>query len=173
MFSERTRSNQRGVPKIKKIVFFISIVFSVNSLADTVVSCIDGDTCRVKRGEKIVKVRLSGIDAPETGQPGNEEAKKLLEAMIKGKNVTLNCRGTSYGRENCSVFESGTDIQKEMVRSGWALDYPQYSKGKYKVDQELARISRKGVWSFRDFVSPYCYKYLGAPECEKNSRFQP
>jgi endonuclease YncB( thermonuclease family) len=50
-----------------------------------VVSCHDGDTCRVETGQGVIKIRLAEIDAPEIDQPYGTAARDALCAMICGK----------------------------------------------------------------------------------------
>jgi endonuclease YncB( thermonuclease family) len=138
-----------------------------------VISCNDGDTCKIQQGKKLIKVRLAGIDAPETDQEGAEAARKFLLGLIQEKEITLKCIDSSMGRENCSVFVGSTDIQSEMVRAGWAFDYPKYSHGKYKSEQADAKKAGKGVWAFKSISSPYCYRYIGTKECNADKLYQP
>jgi micrococcal nuclease len=60
----------------------------------TVDSCNDGDTCRIRLGDQLrLKVRLAGIDAPESGRRGGQplglEAKQRLNSLVKGREVVL------------------------------------------------------------------------------------
>lgn len=89
-------------------------------MAFTVTEVIDGDTFVVSQnwewnGESGDRVRIAGIDAPEIGTTGAEEAKKKLENLIKGKVVELkNLVAISYGRLVCDVYLNGRNI-KELL----------------------------------------------------------
>jgi len=83
----------------------------------TVISVIDGDTFTVSpnwywNGNTGDTVRPNGYDAPEKGEPGYEEAKRKLENLIKGKQVTLG-EGIklTYGRLLCDVFYNGKNLK--------------------------------------------------------------
>ncbi|GAA0641034.1 hypothetical protein GCM10009101_11370 [Brevundimonas lenta] len=47
-----------------------------------------------------------------------------------------------------------TDIARDMVLRGHALDYPRYSQGAYADDQEIAEGLRAGVWA-GEFQRPW------------------
>lgn len=116
----------------------------------------DGDTLTVD-GQR---VRLRGIDAPEYGQsceaagsayPCGRQARTFLAGLTKGKSVA--CRGWErdiYDRllGVCTVGAPPLDINREMVRRGWAVAY-----GDYRADEELARNARLGLWQ-GDFERP-------------------
>lgn len=101
----------------------------------------DGDTVQVQDtlGAR-VKLRLYGIDAPETekrnrktgriskpGQPYGEEAFETLKGKIGGQRVTVEVRDIDrYRREVSVVRLGGRDINQEMVREGFAWAYRQY-----------------------------------------------
>ena len=44
-----------------------------------------------------------------------------------------------------------------MVRSGFAFDYPKYSNGKYKKDQEYAEYYSLGLWNMQ-FEYPWIWR---------------
>jgi micrococcal nuclease len=82
---------------------------------------VDGDTILIETGEY---VRLIGINAPERREDLYEESKKHLESLILGKAVTLKSDVTdkdSYGRLLRFVYFNGTNINKEMIKTGYAL----------------------------------------------------
>lgn len=55
-----------------------------------VVGIADGDTITVLRdGRNQVKIRLYGIDAPESGQPFGKASKQNLSSMVYGKPVPV------------------------------------------------------------------------------------
>ncbi len=154
------------------------ILLSILSSATTsqlglVKSCNDGDTCRIELSNRqVIKVRLNGIDAPESDQPGGDESRQFLEDLIKGKEVSLNCNGQSWDRKTCSISVKGIDVQAEMVKAGWAWDSPKYSEGKYKLFQDQASKSGIGLWSKARISSPYCWRWTGKGNCLEDERFQ-
>lgn len=116
------------------------------------VRVIDGDTLEIA-GER---VRLEGIDAPETSQTCGRKwvgawdcghaAARALAAMIEGKDVTCAPRGRDkYSRILCVCFAGGLDLNAEMVRQGMAWAFLKYSRS-YEADEVEARALRIGIW---------------------------
>ncbi|MCE6951959.1 thermonuclease family protein [Cereibacter sphaeroides] len=115
---------------------------------------IDGDTIEIEGA----RVRLFGIDAPETAQtceaagtdwPCGRWATETLRARLRDRPVR--CEGDErdrYGRllANCSV--EGEDLGAWLVRSGAAFAYRRYSS-RYVEDEAHASMARAGVWSGR------------------------
>ena len=113
---------------------------------------VDGDTLDVA-GER---VRLEGIDAPETSQTCGRAwfgtwdcgraAKRALAKEVAGQTVECAIKGhDKYGRllGHCSV--QGRDINGEMVRSGLAWAFVKYSNSYVDAEAE-ARTAKAGIW---------------------------
>ena len=111
---------------------------------------IDGDTIWI--GE--AKIRLHGIDAPESKQTCNDadgkewrcgqDATFALAEMIGNHWIT--CKGDErdrYGRLIAVCYAGLYDLNAKMVRQGWALAYRRYSKD-YVDDENAAKVARKG-----------------------------
>ena len=85
-------------------------------MAWTVTEVIDGDTFFVTpdwkwKNESGNRVRPTGYDAPEKGEPGWEAAKDKLAGLILNKQVDLkNCVKIDRGRLVCTVYLDGVDI---------------------------------------------------------------
>src|SRR5437879_452638 len=75
-------------------------------IAGNVVGVTDGDTITVLDSEKVThKIRLEGIDAPESGQAFGTQAKKALSDKIFGKSVIVEDTGRDrYGRTLGDVY---------------------------------------------------------------------
>lgn len=76
---------------------------------------VDGDTFDTTANEP--RVRLDGVDTPERGEPGFENAKRALEGLILNKRVQIqtNSRGY-YGRRIADVWVNGIHVNQEMKR---------------------------------------------------------
>ncbi|RZK90662.1 MAG: hypothetical protein EOO62_34735, partial [Hymenobacter sp.] len=60
---------------------------------------IDGDTYEVLAGGQVLRVRLLGMDAPETSQPFGHQATDSVRALLGTRLVLLQRQGTDlYGR---------------------------------------------------------------------------
>jgi endonuclease YncB( thermonuclease family) len=127
----------------------------------------DGDTITVETRESTkLKVRLYGIDAPETekinrktgrvnklGQPYGDESEKYLASLVLGKTVRLDIIDIDRYRRMVSVVWLGErNINLEMVKAGMAEVYVEYLKYQPYRDQFLraereAKLKRLGIWS--------------------------
>lgn len=110
----------------------------------------DGDTVVVVReGQREpVKVRIEGIDAPETCQPGGREAREALMVLALRKSVQVTDHGQdSYGRQIARLSVDGVDLGAEMVRSGMAWAYRfRTGKGPYAGLQRQAQKQKTGLF---------------------------
>ena len=112
---------------------------------------IDGDTLDVGG----VRIRLHGIDAPESGQScragGNRwscgrDAARALAGRIGGRSIACQERDRDrYGRVVAVCSASGMDLNAWMVAEGWAFAYRRYSNA-YVGEESAARAARRGVW---------------------------
>ena len=118
----------------------------------------DGDTLTVltANGTKL-KVRLHGIDAPETphgklpGQPFGEAAQRVLKQKVLHQEVTLEIVGVDrYRRLVCLVRLGSRSMNEAMIQEGWAWAYRRYLKGSEVLDflvlEQDARRRRIGLW---------------------------
>lgn len=113
------------------------------------------------------------MDAPEIDQPFGAEAREALITLLKDKNVTMDCDGQHFSRTTCIVFVNDQEVQREMIRAGFALDFPMHSEGRYKEDQEFAMKNKLGMWSQDSTVfSPFCWRWFESKECKADPLFQ-
>jgi len=127
-----------------------------------VVGISDGDTIKVLKNGKQVKIRLASIDCPEKGQPYGQAAKKFTTKMVAGKIVKIWPTDTDrYGRTVAFVFYDGKNLNKELLSSGLAWHYKQYSRDPELAKLEFkARSARIGLWSEPDPIPPWEYRRL-------------
>ena len=122
-------------------------------------SVIDADTLDI-RSERI---RLVGVDAPESGQKCKDASGALvrcgstaanaLDAWINRNPVTCASEGTDrYQRVlgKCSV--RGQSVQDWLVRNGHAVAYREYST-EFVPAEIAAREAKAGIWA-GEFVMP-------------------
>lgn len=111
-----------------------------------VVRVIDGDTFVIKTGER---VRLVGLDAPEAGSCGSEEATKRLSDLTLNKVIRLNGAARDrWGRRLGMVYVGRTNVNLEMVKSGWAR-FDNFEGGGTKEVEEAgikAQEGREGIF---------------------------
>ena len=127
-------------------------------------SVIDGDTLEIHG----TRIRLWGIDAPESSQLCRGEdslqyrcgakAANDLDAFIAGRLVScIPISLDQYGRTVASCSVDRTDLAEWLVGNGLAIDWPQYSKGKFDPIQRKAEHEGRGVWS-GSYVEPWLYR---------------
>jgi endonuclease YncB( thermonuclease family) len=139
----------------------------------TVIRVYDGDTIRVKWGDKQETIRLLGIDAPETskgkgepGQPYSRKAQRHLAHLVLNRTVTLKAYGRDrYERVLAIVYCDRRDVNHAMLKAGMAEVYrgrtPEtFDKAPYLAAEEQARRSQTGMWrQGAAYVSPIRWKH--------------
>ena len=90
----------------------------------------DGDTISVMRDGRSVRVRLEGIDCPESGQDFGQRAKQFTSDLTFGKEVIVDVRDVDrYGRLVARVYVGGEDVSVALVDAGLAWHYTQVLLG--------------------------------------------
>jgi endonuclease YncB( thermonuclease family) len=156
--------------RIISVFVAILLVFPALSFAGQfkVVRVYDGDTLKAAGHDIEIKVRLVGIDAPETskkkrepGQPYSQKATKHLVSLVLNKIVDVKGYGTDrYGRILGVVFVNGKNVNIEMIKAGLAEVYrgkqPKYLNIKiYQNTEAEAKEAKRGMWVLGDkYISP-------------------
>ncbi|MFZ6016703.1 MAG: thermonuclease family protein [Nitrospirota bacterium] len=79
---------------------------------------IDGDTFWSKRHNN--KIRILGIDCPEKGEPGHQEAKDFLYELLKSSTLRIKKKGIDkYGRVLAEIFVNGENIALKIKEKGF------------------------------------------------------
>ncbi len=141
-----------------------SIIFAaILSTTTGVASVVDADTIEI-RGERI---RLVGIDAPESGQKCLSPEDKFvrcgsiaanaLDKWINRNPVTCDIEGKDrYGRSLGECRVRGESMQAWLVTNGHAVAYRSYSTA-YVPDELEARTAKVGVWA-GEFIEPWLWR---------------
>jgi len=137
--------------------------YKVDDVSNITVEDADTITIRDTNNDRNLKVRLAGIDAPETAhqgraaQPYAELAKQAAVDMIskaKDVRVVMQKGDSTYGRQVGMVYADGINVNLELLKRGAAAYLPYKSKTKpqiydqkaFKEAQERAYSSKKGMW---------------------------
>ncbi len=117
---------------------------------------IDGDTIVLEENEK---VRLIGVDTPETVHPQKpaeyygKEASEFTRQMVEGKQVRLEYdwqKKDKYGRTLAYVYlEDGTFLNLEIIKQGYGFAYTKYPfkfLEEFRQTEKEARENKKGLW---------------------------
>jgi len=122
---------------------------------------VDGDTFWVTnlRDGSEWKVRLWGVNAPDSKKCYFDEATKILENELKGKELKFEIFGRDdYGRILAKVYVDGVSLEELLVATGAAVAYDaadvhtdlRPSKEYYeklKMIEEKAKSENIGMWS--------------------------
>ncbi len=129
-----------------------------------VVGVSDGDSLTLLVAKKQYKIRLAGIDCPESSQAFGTKAKQALSAKVFGKTVKVLKTDTDrYGRIVAVVFADGC-VNTQLVREGLAWHYKQYSDSKTLADAEAqARKDKVGLWADANPQPPWEFRKAPAP----------
>lgn len=133
-----------------------------NSSFVDVIRVVDGDTIVVSLDGKNEKVRLIGINSPETVDPRRpvecygKEASAFMKSLLTGKQVKLESDPTQSNRDKYDrllryVFlEDGTFVNEQMIIQGFANEYtyelPYQYQSEFKKTEKEAKIKGKGLW---------------------------
>ncbi|HLD35785.1 MAG TPA: thermonuclease family protein [Planctomycetota bacterium] len=128
-----------------------------------IVRVVDGDTVVISIDNKDVKIRLIGIDTPETVDPRKpvqaygKEASNFLANLLKGEAVYIEYDGEKseldkYGRLLAYLYRvpDGLFVNLEIVRQGYGHAYTKYPfkyMELFRVYEKRARENEKGLWA--------------------------
>jgi endonuclease YncB( thermonuclease family) len=144
---------------------------SKSVLTGAVSRVVDGDTIDVQLSSGPIRVRLYGIDAPESTQPGGGDATAYLVKRILHQTVELEpFRQDRYDRLIAIVYLGDENMNEKLVLEGHAWAFRRYLKHAdaiYCKDEAQARSARRGLWSPQGErpIAPWEYrkrKSLGA-----------
>ncbi len=130
-----------------------------------VVKVVDGDTIDIQIDGDIERVRLIGVDTPETVHPFKalehfgKEASNYTRSRLEGKQVRLEydlSKRGKYGRLLAYVWLDDKHFNAELIEKGYAFAYLNYPF-KYREDfrrlELQAEQSGLGLWASEDIQS--------------------
>jgi endonuclease YncB( thermonuclease family) len=123
-----------------------------------VVGVTDGDSIKVMHESKAAKIRLIGIDCPETRQPFGTRARHFTSQLAFRKAVTVRETGRDrYGRTLGEVIlPDGRSLNEELLKAGLAWWFRKYSKAvRLEELERQAREAKRGLWAEPNPVPPW------------------
>lgn len=144
---------KQGLAKLKQSGGYLASkeVFPTSA---TVVSVEDGDTITLSTGQTL---RLIGIDAPDRGQPGYQEAKDYLTNLIDGEQITIEYgryQDDKFGRLLGYVFEVCSNspgcrngsrlVNRVLVRNNYAKPVVYNDRARLKYQDQLQSADKQG-----------------------------
>ena len=161
---------------IKNIIIILTLFFFQTMQASEIIGfpkVVDGDSIHIKS----YKIRLEGIDAPEMKQECKKPylqimfftfqknyycgqlSKKKLVKKIGNKSVKCILLGKDrYKRYLAKCFKGTINLNRWMVRNGYAIAYRKYSKI-YIPDENFAKEEKLGLWG-GTFIKPEKWRKL-------------
>ena len=161
------------------LIFVITFFFSQTLICEEIFGTpkiIDGDTVHIYSK----KIRLEGIDAPEIEQKCKKPFIKIssvigfqfnrnyscgvmakIKLIDKIDNSKIKCISSSkdrYKRFIATCYIDKINLNKWMVRNGYAVAYKRYSK-EYVRDEEYAKENQLGIWK-GTFITPEKWRKL-------------
>jgi endonuclease YncB( thermonuclease family) len=138
-------------------------------LTGTVTRVVDGDTLWLKTAADAepVVIRIEGIDAPESCQPGGPEATAALTELVLNRTVTVRPSARDdWGRTVGKVFDGARDIGDRMVRDGqaWSTRW-RYDRGPYVAEERMAQSLKRGLHAAGGAIQPRDFRKQHGP-CE-------
>jgi len=129
--------------------------------AARVVAVHEGDLLTIRHDGHNETIRLKDIDCPELKQPYGKQAKHVTAAYVGNRDVVV--RGLmrdKQGRVSADVLlHDGRNVGHELLKEGLAWwQRSASSNAGLDVMEELARASRKGLWTDSDPVPPWKWK---------------
>lgn len=171
----------RKYRKFFKYIIALIVAASCSQIIQGDIRIIDADTIKVGQN----KIRLQGIDAPETKQTCKCAGQTVYCGKIATQSLKdfvgsdkIYCEGDQrdrYGRiiGECLVRKSGQTINLNqwLVANGYAVAYKQYSK-KFSPDESAAQQAKKGFWACEKFENPADFRHKKWKTKKRSKKFK-
>ena len=157
---------------MKKLICILLLLLSLLSFAEEltgkVIKVSDGDTITVlDSNNQKYKIRLQGIDAPETQQAFGETSRQSLASLVYDKEVIILWdKRDKYARIVGKVIVDGRDANYEQLKKGLAWYYKQYEndlsdedKERYAEAEAWARNYTEGLWTDSKSIPPWEFRH--------------
>ncbi|MEE4438730.1 thermonuclease family protein [Escherichia coli] len=141
-------------------------------LIGKVVRVLDGDTFELLVDQQPVRIRVTGIDAPEKDQPFGQRSRQSLAGMVDGNPVAVRVKGKDrFGRTLGAVYAKicapsapclAVYVNAEQVKTGMAWAYRFHGQAVDPAMLKLetqARSERVGLWSAPNAVEPWKWRH--------------
>lgn len=127
-----------------------------------VTSVADGDTIEVDMNGTKEKIRLIGVDTPESVKPNSavqcyaHEASDFTKKNVSGQSVRLEADPMGDNRDRYDrllryvYLKDGTLWNQKLIADGYGFAYLSFSFSKsadFAASQEVAKSSKRGLWN--------------------------
>lgn len=126
-------------------------------------SVVDGDTLDVTLKGRTRRIRLIGVDTPETTHPSRpvecfgREASRFLTELVNGQTVLLEADPSQGDRDRYNRLlrfvwlPDGRLVNYEIIAQGYGFEYtfsaPYTYQEQFKAAQRAAREAQAGLWA--------------------------
>ncbi|GAB5444932.1 MAG: hypothetical protein Fues2KO_52810 [Fuerstiella sp.] len=122
---------------------------------------LDGDTIAARDTlDNEFKIRLQGIDAPESDQPYGLDATSLLRGLLIGKTAAVELHDKDrYERHLGTIYVGEQNVNERMLSMGLAWHYTKYDRTPaYAAAEALAKRKSVGLWRSGDRIPPWDWR---------------
>lgn len=137
---------------------------SSHSNSAYVMRVVDGDTLKIKINGKVERLRMLGIDTPESVHPDPNRntregkiASEFTKSHLEGKNITLEYdveKHDKYGRILAYVYYNGEMFNETLLKQGYAkvliVSPNRKYEERFKSLEALAKLKKLGIWKSRN-----------------------
>lgn len=135
---------------------------TIKVITGKVIRVADGDTLTIQTSAGKEKIRLAQIDTPETShfgsptQPFGKEAGQYLRQLVMKQMVRVEVEAVDqYGRNVGTVYIGNQNVNRELVKNGFAWVYRHYAHDSTLIDLEnAARAKHIGLWALSNPIYP-------------------
>lgn len=149
----------------RSVILLALLLTSQTAFAWTgkVVGVSDGDTIKVLHDGQQEKIRLYGVDCPESKQAFGQKANNFTASMVAGQMVDVEpVDHDRYGRTVGLVTVAGRSLNGELIHNGFAWVYRQYCKRdecrEWLADESQTKAARIGLWGDPAPVPPWNWR---------------
>ena len=158
------------------IILFLTSTYTFADFNAEVVRIIDGDTIDVlDDNNQKLRIRLLGIDSPESEQPFGYESSLYLKKILNGKSVKIISKPDKnkpytldfFKRVIGKIMLNDRDINLEMIEKGMAWHFKKYKKSQpikdrssYNNAENEARKKNFGLWSIKNPLPPWKWRKI-------------
>lgn len=152
---------------MKKIIIIFICLFCFNfnaaEIVGKVIKVYDGDTVTlIDNDNKIYKIRLDKIDAPERGQEFGKQSQHYLSKLVLGKTIKVHySKIDRYKRLLGILYIDNIEVNLKMLLNGYAWHYRKYDKTPLYINAEKqARKNKIGLWKKINPINPEMYRKM-------------
>lgn len=146
------------------ILFLVPFITFCQTLRGKVVRIADGDTVTLlDSSNKQIRIRLYGIDCPESNQDFGKVAKQFTADLCFGQQIKVEVRDIDrYGRTVGILWvRDSINVNLELLKAGLAWHYTQFDKSpSYAQAERKARAAKIGLWKQPNAMAPWEFRKL-------------